>query len=85
MTLSSDVAADVSDAERAIQRLNGRAPVVASLESLARLLPRAESVASSRIEGLTIGVAQLVRAEAARALGAPVTDRTAAAVLDWLG
>jgi Fic family protein len=81
VTLSADVAADVSDAERAIQRLNGRAPVVASLESLARLLLRAESVASSRIEGLTIGVARLVRAEAARALGAPVTDRTAAAIL----
>lgn len=81
VTLSADIAADVSDAERAIQHLNEREPAVASLEALARLLLRAESVASSRIEGLTVGVDRLVRAEAVRALGEPVTDRTAAVVL----
>jgi Fic family protein len=81
VVLPPDVAADVSDAELAIARLNETGPVVASLESLARLLLRAESVASSRIEGLEVGGRRLLRAEAARASGELTHDVTAEAVL----
>lgn len=48
---------------------------------LARILLRAESVASSRIEGLEIGGRRLLRAEAARGFGEPSTDVTAVEVL----
>lgn len=81
VTLPAQVAADISDAERAVQRLNAGGPVLASLEALARLLLRAESVASSRIEGLEVGSGRLLRAEAAREIGEPVNDVTAHAVL----
>lgn len=54
--------------------------MLTSLEVLARLLLRAEAVASSRIEGLEVGARRLVRAEAARSIGEPITDRTAEAV-----
>ena len=52
-----------------------------STEALARLLLRAECVASSRIEGLEVGARRLLRADAARTLGDPVSDVTAAEVL----
>jgi Fic family protein len=81
VALPAELAADVSDAELAIQRLNSGGPVLASLEALARLLLRAEAVASSRIEGLEVGGRRLLRAEVARALGAPLSDETAEAVL----
>ena len=80
-TLDGDVAADVADAETAITRLNAQASALADTEALARLLLRAESVASSRIEGLEIGARRLLRAEAARELGEPTRDVTAAEVL----
>jgi Fic family protein len=54
---------------------------LADTEALARLLLRAESVASSRIEGLEIGARRLLRAEAARELGEPTRDVTAAEVI----
>jgi Fic family protein len=60
-SLSSGVAATVSEAEKAIQDLNARAD--AALAPLARLLLRTESIASSRIEGLQVGIRQLARAE----------------------
>jgi len=81
VVLPADVAADVSDAERAILHLNSESPHLTSLEALARLLLRAESVASSRIEGLQVGPRRLVRAEAAREIGIPMEDATAKAVL----
>jgi Fic family protein len=77
----SDVAADVSEAERAIARLNESARALQSTEALARLLLRAESVASSKIEGLEVGGRRLLRAEAARELGDPAQDVTAEEVL----
>ncbi len=80
-TLEGDVAADVADAETAVARLNAQASALADTEALARLLLRAESVASSRIEGLEIGAKRLLRAEAARELGEPTRDVTAAEVL----
>jgi Fic family protein len=48
---------------------------------LARILLRAESVASSKIEGLEVGARRLLRAEAARGLGDPSSDVTALEVL----
>ena len=67
--LNGDVAADVADAETAIARLDARASTLTDTEALARILLRAESVASSRIEGLEIGPRRLLRAEAARQMG----------------
>src|SRR5512138_210731 len=64
LSVPSSVAADVSSAERAVDALNRDPPKVASLEVLARRLLRAESVASSRIEGLVLSQRRLARAEA---------------------
>ncbi|MGH7736925.1 MAG: Fic family protein [Candidatus Tyrphobacter sp.] len=79
--LDGDVAADTADAERAIARLNVGARALVDTEALARLLLRAESVASSRIEGLEIGARRLLRADAAREFGEAPTDVTAVEVL----
>ena len=79
--LDGDVAADVADAEADLVRLNATADALADTEALARLLLRAESVASSRIEGLEVGGRRLLRADAARLLGEEVRDVTAAQVL----
>ncbi|MGH8932746.1 MAG: Fic family protein [Egibacteraceae bacterium] len=79
--LDGGVAADVADAEAAVRGLNASATALVDTEALARLLLRAESVASSRIEGLEVGGRRLLRAEAARALGEPATDVTAEEVL----
>lgn len=76
-----DIAADIADAEAAIARLNVEATSLADTEPLARILLRAESVASSRIEGLEIGARRLLRAEAARDLGDDPRDVTAIEVL----
>src|ERR1700730_12610191 len=80
-TFDGDVAADAADAEAAIARLNAEASALADTEALARLLLRAESVASSRIEGLEVGARRLLRAEAATALGEDTDDVTATEVL----
>jgi Fic family protein len=81
VVLDGTVAADVADAEAAITRLNLGARALVDTEALARLLLRAESVASSRIEGLEIGPRRLLEAEAARALGETSSDVTASEVL----
>ena len=81
VALDGDVAADVTDAESAIRRLNAEASALADTDALARLLLRAESVASSRIEGLEVGARKLLRVEAARVLGERVLDVTAEEVL----
>ena len=80
-TFDGDVAADVADAEADLVRLNGAVGALADTEGLARLLLRAESVASSRIEGLVVGGRRLLRADAARQLGEAIRDVTAAEVL----
>ncbi len=59
----------MSGAERVIQQLNAEGRPPASLEALSRLLPRAEAVASSRIEGPEVGGRRLMSAETARMLG----------------
>lgn len=79
--LDGDVAAEVADAENELTRLNARAASLVNTEVLARILLRAESVASSRIEGLEIGGRRLLRAEAARAAGDDPGDLTADEVL----
>ncbi len=79
--LDGEVAADVADAEVAIARFDATATALADTEALARLLLRAESVASSKIEGLEVGGRRLLRAEAAQALGDEANDVTAVEVL----
>ena len=58
-----------------------RRPARANTEALARLLLRAEAVASSRIEGLEVGGRRLLRAQAAHQLGEEPRDVTAVEVL----
>lgn len=79
--LDGQVAADVAEAETAIVGLNNAAVALADTDALARLLLRAESVASSYIEGLVVGGRRLLRAEAARAMGDAAADVTADEVL----
>jgi Fic family protein len=80
--LSGTTAADVADAEAAIVRFDERVSSPADTEALARLLLRAEAVASSHIEGLVVGGRRLLRAEAADVLGDTTVDVTAAEVLN---
>lgn len=81
VVLDGDAAADIADAERAIAVLDAQASTLIDTEALARILLRAECVASSRIEGLEVGARRLLRAEAALDLGEPPTDVTATEVL----
>src|SRR5215469_6673502 len=81
IVLDGDTAADIADAERAIAVLDAQASSLIDTEALARILLRAECVASSRIEGLEVGARRLLRAEAALELGERPTDVTAAEVL----
>jgi Fic family protein len=80
-SLGGAEAADVADAERAIVEFDRTATTLADTEALARLLLRAESVASSHIEGLAIGPRRLLKADAARRYGDEPRDVTAAEVL----
>jgi Fic family protein len=77
--MSADVAGLVSDAERSIGRLNQLGS--ASLAPLARLLLRTESIASSKVEGLQIGVREMARAEVRAETGA-APSRTALELID---
>lgn len=79
--LTSEVAAEVTDAEVAIARLNVEAQALTNSEAIARLLLRAESVASSRIEGLEVDPRRLLRAQAAAELGERSSDVTVTEVL----
>ena len=80
-TIDGGVAADVADAERAVTRLNAEAVALVDSEALARLLLRADAVASSRIEGLEVGNRRLLRAEAAQMLRTSPSDVTAEEIL----
>jgi Fic family protein len=81
IVLDGDTAADIADAERGIAVLDANASTLIDTEALARILLRAECVASSRIEGLEVGARRLLRAEAALELGEQPTDVTATEVL----
>lgn len=67
LTLDAEVAGVVSEAEAAIRGLNDAARP--ALAPLARLLLRTESIASSRVEGMQLGVRELARAEARMEFG----------------
>ncbi|MEO8620443.1 MAG: Fic family protein [bacterium] len=69
-SLESSVAGLVSDAEHTISALN--APARPALAPLARLLLRTESIASSKVEGMQLGVREFARAEAKVESGARV-------------
>lgn len=81
-TFRAETAADIADAERAVERLNADARGLADSEAVARLLLRAEAVASSRIEGLEVGGRRLLRAQVAADLGEPAGDVGAVEVLN---
>jgi Fic family protein len=81
LVFEGNTAADIADAERAIAVLDAAASTLLDTEALARILLRAECVASSRIEGLEVGARRLLRAEAAIDLGEQSSDVTAAEVL----
>jgi Fic family protein len=81
IVLDGMIAADVADAEAAIIGLNIGAKALVDIESLGRLLLRAEAVASSRIEGLEVGARRILRAEVAQGLNEWASDVTATEVL----
>ncbi|MER6173657.1 Fic family protein [Streptosporangium sp. NPDC001681] len=81
LNLTAQRAADVSDVERRLVELNASPQALISLEALARLLLRAEAVASSFIEGLQINVRRLAKADVASRTGIEAHDDTAHAVL----
>lgn len=78
-SLPSRVLGIVSDAEQAIMSLNAMARP--ALQPLARLLLRTESIASSKVEGLQVGIRQLARAESRMETG----GRTSPTVLEVIG
>jgi Fic family protein len=75
--LGSHIAAAAANAEHACRELNENPPALTNLEALARQLLRAESVASSRIEGLVLSHRRLARA----AFSEDARDLTAQGVL----
>jgi Fic family protein len=81
LALPADLVADLSDAEAAIRGLNTSDTSHVSREGLARFLLRAESVASSKIEGLDAGPRRLLDAEVVLAQGGRTADRIAVEVL----
>lgn len=82
IAFSGETAADVADAERAVERLNRTGSGLADSEAIARLLLRAEAVASSKIEGLAVGSRRLLKAQLAHGLGEDPADVTAMEVLN---
>jgi Fic family protein len=60
--LEGDIAAATANAELACRELNDKPPELGNFETLARQLLRAESVASSRIEGLVLSHRRLAKA-----------------------
>ena len=82
ITLAGETAADIADAEAAVVRLNLHARSLIDSEAVARLLLRAEAVASSRIEGLEVGGRRLLHAQAEQVIGKQPSDVTALEVLN---
>jgi Fic family protein len=76
--VEATIAGIVSDAENAIRGLNSGASL--ALAPLAKLLLRSESIASSKIEGLQLGLRSLARAEALAEVGGGAS-RTAAEII----
>jgi Fic family protein len=82
IAIDGESAADVADAERAVSRLDAGARGLADSEAIARLLLRAEAVASSKIEGLQVGGRRLLKAQLMQALGKTAIDVTAQEILN---
>jgi Fic family protein len=82
ISLRGTTAADVADAERAVERLNRETRSLVDSEAVARLLLRAEAVASSKIEGLEVDGRRLLKAQVVAALGEDPSDITATEVLN---
>ncbi len=59
--LGGEASAAVAEATRALAKLAGTSASLASLDALARTVVRAESVASSRIEGVSVSQQRLAR------------------------
>lgn len=78
LSLPAELAGLVSEAEAAVRELNTLAHP--ALAPLARLLLRTESIASSRVEGLQMGVRELARAESRMETGGR-RSQTAAEIL----
>lgn len=76
-SLQSDIAAAAANAELATRELNTEPPELVNFEALVRQLLRAESVASSRIEGLILSHRRLAKA----AFSPDLRDITAQSVL----
>lgn len=70
LRLRADVAGVVAEADAAIRELNAYARP--ALAPLARLLLRTESIASSKVEGMQMGLRDLARAEAKMESGVTV-------------
>jgi len=81
LSIPANVAADIADAEASVRAMNDAGTTHVSLEGLARFLLRAESVGSSKIEGLEAAGRRLAQAEAAIALGGDANDRVAVEVI----
>ncbi|MGH8994673.1 MAG: Fic family protein [Acidimicrobiales bacterium] len=81
LALPADLVADLSDADRAVGALQDHQTGLASVESVARLVLRAEAVGSSYIEGLQVSARRLAKEEFAERAGLPTADDTARAVL----
>jgi len=81
LSLPAERAADVAEVERRIVAMNASARRSINLEATARLLLRAEAVASSYIEGLQINIRRLAKADFAQRVGLDSSDETARAVL----
>jgi Fic family protein len=79
IVLPGDMAEVIGEAEREIVLLNREPPELDGLEALARQLLRAESLASSRIEGLTLSHRRLAKAAAARDDSGDVNARSVVA------
>lgn len=78
--IPGSLAATIGRAETAVRDLNG-SDVHPGLAGVSRFLLRAESVASSAIEGLRVGPRRVLAAEEQIAMGAAVTDSVAAEVV----
>lgn len=71
-SLEASIVGVVSEAEEAVRILNMNAAPM--LKPLARLLLRTESIASSRVEGMHLGVGELARAEAKAEAGVKASE-----------
>lgn len=81
-SFSATAISAISRAEAAIRALNDSPSHLTDTEPLARLIMRAEALASSRIEGLEMPAGRLLEFEALDELGVPHrTDGTEAAVI----